>query len=93
MHIIEYNPKSNSNEKSLAYNVKVGRVARGNYTYNVTVATEGYTHKEVIKKLEDMINHLEQKYPNDIDKAARDKMDKEQVDQYLKDIDHIHYLQ
>ena len=55
MHIVEFNSKSNSNEKSLGYNVKVGRVARGNYTYNVTIATEGYSHEQVIEKLDDMI--------------------------------------
>lgn len=64
MHIVEFNSKSNSNEKSLGYNVKVGRVARGNYTYNVTIATEGYTHDEVVEKLNDMIVQLEQKFPN-----------------------------
>ena len=64
MHIVEFNSKSNSNEKSIGYNVKVGRVARGNYTYNVTVATEGYSHEQVIAKLDDMIAYLERKYPN-----------------------------
>ena len=64
MHIVEFNSKSNSNEKSLGYNVKVGRVARGNYTYNVTIATEGYTYDEVVEKIYDMIVQLEQKFPN-----------------------------